>query len=132
MNFLPQNQGSECWQGVCTMQFSGSLNKMAVEAGRDSAALFRTLIETKGFAFAADQARRIIISQSPTGYMSIACRAFEQNVEPRFKAKSFSAINGREAVAIIEDQRSYSLETTLQMGTFNFSDSSESLTVEPS
>ncbi len=127
MNALPLNQDSACSLGSCKITFSGSLNKIAVEAGRDSATLFRALIVSKGFAFAAEQAQGIILSQSPSGYLSISCRTFEQNVEPRFKAKSFIATNGREVVAIIEDQRSHSLEKTLQMLSLSLLDGPDSL-----
>ncbi len=55
-----RDQTDACNFAVC--------NKDAIEAGRDGASAFKSVINTKGFAYAAERARKIIVSQCPEGY----------------------------------------------------------------
>jgi len=102
-----RDQTDACNFAVC--------NKDAIEAGRDGASAFKSVINTKGFAYAAERARKIIVSQCPEGYITIACQSFDQNVEPIFKARTYLTKSGCEQVEIEKESNSLSLETTMQL-----------------
>lgn len=113
---MPRNTSAHrCAGRACEAASFSALNKEAIEAGRDGASIFKSLLERKGFIYAAERARKIITTQCPKGYTSIACRAFEQNVQPNFKARNFIADNGSSNIEIHDESSLISQETTIQL-----------------
>lgn len=104
---------------IVHLPFSSSDYTLAVEAGKDGATIFRTLIGTHGFARAAEQARRIILTQCPIGFIYIASIHFNRTVENSYKARPFKNKFGQDNICIVED-RPADMEITLQL--FQYSD----------
>lgn len=95
-----------------------SFYNLAVQAGRDGASKFRSLLKREGFKISACKAEQILLSQCPRGMFAVACRAFEQNVDCCFKARIVRPSNGVELVKLEKIEDFASLEITLAFDVF--------------